>query len=119
NGSMNAFINRYAREAMNYSSDDVAYLYNLFASFLEACRDLPRELFTTKKGELNAALFDSVFAVAAGRCFKGRTLITNKLQQESISRLREDPEFAESVTHSTSHTKNVARRIEIAQEYLQ
>ncbi len=119
NGSMNAFINRYAREAMNYSSDDVAYLYNLFASFLEACRDLPRELFTTKKGELNAALFDSVFAVAAGRCFKGRTLITNKLQQESISRLRADPEFAESVTHSTSHTKNVARRIEIAREYLQ
>lgn len=119
NGSMNSFINRYAMEAMNYSSEDIAYLYSLFTSFLNACSDLPRELFTTKKGELNAALFDSVFTVVAGGCFKDRTLVTGKLQQESISRLKADPEFEESVTHSTSHTKNVAKRIEKAREYLQ
>lgn len=118
NGSMNAFINRYTKEAMDYSSDDIAYFCNLFESFMEACRELPRELFTTRKGKLNAALFESVFVVAAGECFKNRSLVTGKLQQESISKLKADPEFAEAVTHSTSHTKNVARRIEKAREYL-
>ncbi len=118
NGSMNAFINSYAREAMEYSPDDIAYFCNLFTSFMESCSDLPRELFTTKKGELNAALFDSVFVVTASECLKNRTLVTGKLQQESISKLKADPEFAESITHSTSHTKNVAMRIAKARKYL-
>lgn len=119
NGSMNVFINRYAKEAMNYSTEDVAYFYDLFVSFLKACNDLPRELFTTKNGELNAALFDSVFTVVASECFKSKTLITQKLRKERISALKADPEFEEAITHSTSHTKMVNKRIEKARTYLQ
>ena len=83
NGSMNVFINRYAKEAMNYSAEEVAYLYDLFVSFLKACDELPRELFTTKSGELNAALFDSVFTVGASESFKSKTLITPTLKVAS------------------------------------
>lgn len=119
NGSMSVFINRYAKEAMNYSAKDVTYLYDLFTSFLEACANLPRELFTTKKGELNAALFDSVFAIVASECFKSKTLITQKIQQEKICALKADPEFEEAITHSTSHTKMVTKRLEKARLYLQ
>ena len=119
NGSMNVFINRYAKEAMNYSAEEVAYLYDLFVSFLKACDELPRELFTTKNGELNAALFDSVFTVVASESFKSKTLITRKLHQERIGALKDDPEFEDAITHSTSHTKMVNKRIEKARAYLQ
>ena len=124
NGSMNVFINRYAKEAMNYSAEEVAYLevaylYDLFVSFLKACDELPRELFTTKSGELNAALFDSVFTVVASESFKSKTLITRKLHQERIGALKDDPEFEDAITHSTSHTKMVNKRIEKARAYLQ
>lgn len=119
NGSMNVFINRYAKEAMSYSTEDVKYLYNLFVSFLKACNELPRELFATKNGELNAALFDSIFTVVASECFKSKTLITQKLYEERIRALKADPEFEEAITHSTSHTKMVNKRIEKARTYLQ
>lgn len=118
NGSMNVFINRYAKEAMSYSTDEVAYLYDLFVSFLNACDELPRELFTTKKGELNVALFDSVFTVVASEYFDSKTLISQKLHQESISALKADPEFENAITHSTSHTKMVDKRMEKARAYL-
>lgn len=104
---------------MNYSTEDVAYFYDLFVSFLKACNDLPRKPFTTKNGELNAALFDSVFTVVASECFKSKTLITQKLRKERISALKADPEFEEAITHSTSHTKMVNKRIEKARTYLQ
>lgn len=119
NGSMNVFINRFAKEAMNYSREDVEYLQNLFISFLGACNGLPRDLFTTKSGELNAALFDSVFTVSASECFKHKTLITKKLQKERIRALKADPEFETAITHSTSHTKMVSKRIEKARLFLQ
>lgn len=118
-GSMNVFINRYAKEAMNYSAEEVVYLHNLFMSFLNSCNGLPRELFTTKNGDLNAALFDSVFTVTASECFKRKALITQKLDQEKISALKSDREFEEAITHSTSHTKMVNKRIEKARAYLQ
>lgn len=60
------------------------HLYDLFVSFLKACDELPRELFTTKSGELNAALFDSVFTVVASESFKSKTLITLTFQAHSV-----------------------------------
>ena len=59
------------------------HLYDLCVSFLKACDELPRELFTTKSGELNAALFDSVFTVVASESFKSKTLITPTLKVAS------------------------------------
>lgn len=118
-GSMNNFINRFAKKAMHYSDQEIEYHKNLFISFLEACIEIPREQFTTKKGELNAALFDCVFAVVAGEHYENKTLISGKIQEDRISALKADPKFEEAITHSTSHTKMVERRLAKAREYLQ
>ena len=117
-GSMNTFINRFAKKAMKYSPQEVEYLKNLFTSFLDACIDIPRELFTTKKGELNAALFDCIFAVVADRYYKNNSLIDKKISISQIRALKEDPNFEEAITHSTSHTKAVQNRLNEAQKYL-
>ena len=118
-GSMNNFINRFAKRAMGYSTQEVEYCKNLFISFLTACEGISREQFATKKGELNVALFDCVFAVVAGEHYENKTLITGKIQEDRISALKADPEFEEAITHSTSHTKMVAKRLAKAREYLQ
>lgn len=119
NGSMNVFINRFAKKAMTYSHQEVEYFYKLFLSFLDASVNIPRDLFATKKGELNVALFDSIFAVVADEYYRSKSLITKKLQQERINALKADSEFEEAITHSTSHTKMVAKRIAKARAYLQ
>lgn len=118
NGSMNKFINQFAKKAMSFSEQETEYFRNLFISFLDSCSELPRELFATKKGELNASLFDCVFTVVAEDYYKNQTLITRKLSADSICSLKKDPEFEEAITHSTSHTKVVAKRLEKARMYL-
>ena len=119
NGSMNTFINRFAKAAMSYSAQDVQYYHDLFVSFLNACEDIPRGLFATKKGELNAALFDCIFATVAGKYYKNKLLRKEKLQEEKVIALKTDSDFEEAITHSTSHTKMVEKRMEKAYEYLQ
>ncbi len=118
-GSMNNFINCFAKKAMNYSAQETEYFKNLFTSFLDACSGISKEQFATKKGELNVALFDCVFAIVASEHYKNKTLISEKIQADRISALKADPEFAEAITHSTSHAKIVAKRLAKAREYLQ
>lgn len=117
-GSMNAFINRFSKRAMSFAPKDIAYFYDLFLSFLNACKDISREVFTTKNGEFNVALFDCIFAAISKKYYKNRTLISEKFDANKIKALKEDDEFKEAITHSTSHTKSIEKRIEKAQEYL-
>lgn len=119
NGSMNNFINRFAKHAMDYSAQDVEYFYDLFSAFMKACDDVPRELFTGKNGELNSSLFDCVFVATMEPNYRDRTHDLNAISVDKISSLKNDPEFIEAITHSTSHTKVVNKRIEKAREYLQ
>ena len=118
-GSMNSFINRFAKKAMNYSVQEIEYFRTLFISFLESCSDIPTESFCSKKGEFNGALFDCVFVVSVKKCYEEKSLVCKKIQPDRIEALKVDPEFEEAITHSTSHTKMVKTRLEKAREYLQ
>lgn len=118
-GSMNGFINRFAKKAMNYSTSEIEYFENLFTSFLESCSEISRETFATKKAEFNGALFDSVFVATVDRYYKEKSLVGGKIQPDKINALKKDVEFEEAITHSTSHTKMVKKRLEKAREYLQ
>lgn len=118
-GSMNGFINRFAKKAMSYSVEEVEYFRKLFISFLESCSDIPRESFCSKKGDFNGALFDCVFVVSAKKCYEGKSLVCEKIQPNRIDALKVDPEFEEAITHSTSHSKMVKKRLAKAREYLQ
>lgn len=118
-GSMNGFINRFAKKAMNYSTSEIEYFENLFTSFLESCSEISRETFATKKGKFNGALFDSVFVATVDIYYKEKSLVGGKIQPDKINALKKDVEFEEAITHSTSHSKMVKKRLAKAQEYLQ
>ena len=117
-GSMNTFINRFAKRAMDFDTKQTEYLHDLFVSFMNACEGLSRDVFATKKGDLNAALFDAIFTVVAERCYENKTLITDPIDGKKISELKADEEFEEAITHSTSHSKVVKLRLEKARKYL-
>lgn len=117
-GSMNGFINRFAKRAMSFSKEDVEYYRELFVSFLNSCSNISREHFTTKNGDLNVALFDCVFVVVAEDYYWKRLVIDRKISAENISALKSDKDFERAITHSTSHTKVVRERIAKAHEYL-
>lgn len=118
NGAMNSFINKFAKKAMEFSTEKTQYLYDLFESFMVACSNIDRELFTTKKGDLNVALFDCVFATVACEPLENKRLIVTELCAENIEALKMDAEFEEAITHSTSHTSMVIKRLQKAREYL-
>ena len=118
NGSMNVFINRFAKKAMSFSPEETNYCFALFSSFLDACSNLPKDIFSTRSRELNASLFDCVFAVVTEEAYKNRTLHVRSISVDSISSLKEDREFIEAITHSTSHTKMVHLRLAKAHQYL-
>lgn len=118
-GTMNTFINKFAKEAMEFSKEKNIYLFNLFESFMMACKDIPRETFITNKGnDINASLFDSIFAVMAGECYHKHELISFVINPVNINSLKEDSSFKESITHSTSHSTSVHTRLNKAREYL-
>lgn len=118
-GSMNAFINVFAQKAMKFTDEENLYFYKLFESFMQACKDVPRETFSTNKShELNASLFDSIFAVIAGQNYKDRSLVTTAIDPDKVNALKADSDFREAITHSTSHTTAVQTRLNKVREYL-
>ncbi len=117
-GSMNKFINSFAKKAMDFSAEKNEYLCNLFESFMNACADIPRDVFITSKNDINASLFEAVFVAVANDCYKKESLITTMVDSESIRALKNDLDFKEAITHSTSHTNSVKTRLEKACEYL-
>lgn len=117
-GTMNVFINRFAKKAMGFDVDEVNFCRELFTQFMDACKDIPREVFCTQKGALNAALFDCLFAVCAAEQLKQRKISNFSLDASRISRLKKDVEFEVAITHSTSHAKAVSTRLAKVREYL-
>ena len=117
-GSMNTFINRFAKKSMSFSSDDISYYENLFISFLQACESVPKTAFETKRGQFNVALLDSVFVALSKEHYGNKGLIEGKLSANKLLQLKNDKVFIEAITHSTSHTSSVKARINKAIEIL-
>lgn len=120
NGIMNGFINRFSKKAMGFSDDEVQYLFDLFISFLDACKGIDRNLFCLKNNtSLNVGLFECLFTVIAEKYYHEKKLVAEGIDVEKIEELKNNKEFENSITHSTAHTKNVKTRLSKAREYLQ
>lgn len=118
NGSMNTFISKFSKNSMKFSQEHIRYLVCLFLSYLQVCKDIPREIFSTNKGEFNSALFDCIFVAIGDEKYKKRLLIDEPIDPAKIQLLKDDDDFIEAITHSTSHTKSVTTRIEKARQFL-
>jgi len=108
------FLNRFSKYGENFSAKQNEYLENLFYSFLECCNDLLPKSFFSSNNKFNISLFESVFVSVCTSFFLKKELITKKIDNESLQRLKKDAEFLEAIQSNIASKKSVKTRIERA-----
>jgi uncharacterized protein with ParB-like and HNH nuclease domain len=113
--SLTKFLNQFSRKCHSHSDDQNEYLEKLFASFLDACKELHDDTFINKKNRrFNIALFEAVFTSACGRVFENRLPVTGTLDAGKIVALEGDEEFLKASLEGTTATANVKKRLDRA-----
>lgn len=116
-GSMIQFLNRFSKNAKNFTDKQIKKFEDVFYAFIKICNNIEPKSFLNSKGSFNVSLFDSVFAVVAKKISNG-SLQNAEITQESFNKLKNDPDFKQAITHSTSHAESVKCRLELAEKYL-
>lgn len=116
-GSMILFLNRFSKKAQDFSDIEIQKCENTFNSVLKICSNIDRTVFLTRTKSFNAAFFEAVF-VAIAREIDKNNLNNINASQEAFDGLKDDEEFIEAITHSTSHVESVKKRLKLARKYL-
>jgi len=105
---MTKFANQFSKKSKMNSDSKNEYLERLFFSFLEACRNLPDDIFINKgNNRFNIALYEAVFAIACKDALQENRMVHGELEAERIEQLDSDPQFSDAATKATSGTANV------------
>ena len=93
---MAVFLNKFSSKSMKFSDDEIAYLHQLFISFLSACKNLnPKAFF--RNNRFSKALFESVFTATCIEKFNNKTYLDKTINSESFEQLKNDAEFISSL----------------------
>jgi len=113
--SLVRFLNQFSRKCESNTSDQNKYLSDLFLSFMEACSDLPEDVFFNKKNRrFNIALYEAVFTSGCRSAIAERRCLNGMFELEKINELEIDYEFTKASLEGTTNTTNVQKRIERA-----
>lgn len=116
-GSMIRFLNRFSKEAQTFDTNKITQCEALFFDFLKICASIDKKDFLTKTKSFNVSLFDAVFVTVAERIL-AQGVDNAAIKQENFDALKEDNDFKEAITHSTSHVESVKTRLRLARKYL-
>jgi hypothetical protein len=114
--SMTKFLNEFSRRMKTMSDMQIAYLEQLFETFLDACSDLPPKPFHSSQGRFNISIFESVFTAVCDDAFNNQTMVEGKVQPELIAALKVDKDFMQAAQSASAMSANVATRLRIARE---
>jgi uncharacterized protein with ParB-like and HNH nuclease domain len=114
--SMTKFLNEFSRRMKTMSDMQIAYLEQLFETFLDACSDLPPKPFHGSQGRFNISIFESVFTAVCDDAFNNQTMVEGKVQPELIAALKVDKDFMQAAQSASAMSTNVATRLRIARE---
>lgn len=114
--SMIKFLNDCSRKMRTAGHEQIAYLEELFKSFLTACSDLPPKAFIGATGRFSISIFESVFTAACMSAFSERTTAVSTIHAGFIQCLKDNPEFMEAAQKTTAGKANVEKRLRIAKE---
>jgi uncharacterized protein with ParB-like and HNH nuclease domain len=116
--SMTKFLNEFSRRMKTRSDDQIAYLEQLFETFLAACSALPPKSFHGSQGRFNISIFESVFTAVCDGPFSNQALVEHKVRPDLIAALKGDSQFMEAAQKASAMSTNVATRLRIAREKL-
>ena len=113
--SMVRFLNQFSFNCRSLSSEKNEYLERLLSSFLKSCAALPDDVFMTKRGRFNVALYEAVFTVACKKAFADESTVAGKLWAREIRKLSTDEYFLAAALQGTTQKANVEKRLDRAQ----
>lgn len=115
---MGRFLNTFSKKAMDFDDEKITYLRDLFLSFCNSCSDLNKDIFCTKNGQFSISLFESIFVATAIDDFTNHSLITKKVNNQSINLLKSNLDFINSNQGSVASKQNLTTRINKAIEII-
>ena len=116
-GTMILFLNKFSKDAQKYDEKKINECRDLFEKFLDTVDGIDPKVFLTKTGSFNVSFFDSVFVAIAER-LQHHSEMTVDISQEALDKLKQDEDFDNAITHSTSHVQSVNTRLQLARKYL-
>lgn len=117
--SMFKFLNQFSKDAKAFEAVQLERLRQLLGSFLNSCSTLPHDAFHNAQGRFSPMLYESVFVAACERPYEEGRLIDGHISERSLSALKEDGEFNSATQSRTSHSANVAIRLDRARALLE
>lgn len=116
-GSMVQFLNRFSKKAQKFTDTETEKCKKIFENFLTICEAIDPKDFLTKTGSFNVSLFDSVFVAVAEKILS-QGVEAAKISATSFESLKNDDNFKNAITHSTSHVDSVKSRLQLTRKYL-
>ena len=112
------FLNTFSEDAKSFDQNQLKRLEDLLESFLYSCSDLPKTAFQNTQGRFSPMIFESVFVASCAEPYAENRTISGKIDAESLSALKEDPEFRRATQSRTSAPENVQTRLSRAIDIL-
>ena len=116
--SMVKFLNQFSQDAKSFNSSYLTQLQSLLQSFLDSCRDLPKDAFHSTQGRFSPMIFESVFVAVCSIPYAKQQTISGKITTESLVSLKVDSEFRGATQSKTAERANVQTRLSRAHEVI-
>ena len=117
--SLVRFLNQFSRKCEKHTKEQNSYLEALFLSFIEACGDLPEDVFVnSRNNRFNLALFEATFAASCKKALAERRTLVGKIDPKEVANLANDDQFLRASIEGTTRTANVKIRLDRADALL-
>lgn len=116
--SMTRFLNKFAKDMMQISNDELDLLRGILENFLDRCNGFSKGIFGKGAKKLNISVYESVFSTLCKSSYLNRKAEVQMTSEDKIRELKMDKEFSESASTKSTNKSNVEARLNKAREIL-
>ena len=112
------FLNTFSEKSKKFSDEEISYYRALLEAFLEKCKDLPPQAFTSQFGRFSTSMYEAIFTSACEDAFANRNTNVKPVNPDRLETLKHDGEFIGASQFQTTSKSNVELRLRKAREIL-
>lgn len=111
------FLNSFSQKTKKFTKEEIAYLENLFLSFIDSCSLLGEKAFF-RNSRFSKTLFESVFVAACTNAYTDQAMVCKKIDPVSFDTLKNDEKFISYLLSGSSSSDNIKGRINRTKEVI-
>jgi len=117
--SMLKFLDNFSEKTRSFEKSKVEYLRSLFKKFIEEAKKIGNDIFVMKDSKkVSIAYIESIFKAVCLEAVKNNDLNILEIEKSKIEELKNNEEFRQTTSKSSTSRENVSRRLAIAQTIL-